>query len=100
MNWNPGVCGKKCIIVQPIESPNTETVNGRRGSRLATARAGRTPCGGDGDTTATGDTPGGRLASSALTPGLCTTRTTSSVTAPAVVAVAAASGKIGTRRGG
>src|ERR1700753_1550550 len=99
MNWNPAVGGRKCIIVQPIESPNTDTVNGRLGSRLAMAPTGRTACGGDGDTTATGDTPGGRLASSALLPALGTTGTTSSVTAAAVAAVAPASGSSGTRAG-
>src|SRR3984957_19208539 len=99
MNWNPGVDGKKCINVQPIESPKTETSNGRRGSRCATARAGRNPTGGDGETTATGDTPGGKLPSSDPAPGLGPTGTTSIVTAAAVAAVAPASGNNGTRTG-
>ena len=43
-NWNPGVAGRKCINVQPIESPNTDTVNGPvAGLAVASARAGWIP---------------------------------------------------------
>src|SRR5271155_4288184 len=99
MNWNPGVDGRKCINVQPIESPKTDTVNGRCGSRCATARADRGSFGGDGETTATDETPGGKLPASGPPPGLGPTGTTSIVTAAAVAAVAPASGNSGTHTG-
>src|ERR1700722_9788599 len=99
MNSKPGVGGRKCIRVQPIESPKTDTVNGRCGSRCATARAGRGSFGGDGETTATCDTPGGKLLSRGPPPCRGTTGTTSIVTTAAVAAVAPASGSSGTCTG-
>ena len=77
-----------------MESPNTETVNGRLGSsgrpgsRLGAAR------GGAGETAATAETPGGNPIS--RSPGPVPTGTTRMVAAAAEATVAAASGNNGT----
>ena len=59
--------------------------------------AGRTPPGGDGETAATAETPGGRPGS--RNPGPAPTGTTINVTAAALATVAAANGNNGTRDG-
>ena len=95
-NANPGVGGRKCIQVQPIESPNTETVNGRLGSRGLAGWSAPGGPGGEGEIAATDDTPGG---SPSRSPGPVPTGTTSNVTAAALATVAAANGNNGTRDG-
>src|SRR5579875_1188614 len=81
-----------------MESPNTDTVKGRFGSRRAAGRAATGLPGGEGDTAATADTPGGRLPSG-VPPGPPCTGTNSTVTATADARVAPASGNNGTRTG-